>query len=65
MQALNLAVIRVKRNRLFRCLERGIIAGLPIKKWFPELENASLWCVTETKTKADIDQLAKTLREVL
>ncbi len=48
-----------------RCLERGVIAGLPIKKWFPELENASLWCVTETKTKTDIDLLAKTLREVL
>ncbi len=48
-----------------RCLERGVVAGLPIKKWFPELENASLWCVTETKTKADIDLLAKTLREVL
>ena len=29
MQALDLAVIRVKRNRLFRCLERGIqIAGM-------------------------------------
>ena len=48
-----------------RCLERGAIAGLPIKKWFPELENASLWCVTETKTKADIDLLAKVMKEVL
>jgi glycine dehydrogenase subunit 1 len=46
-------------------LERGIVAGLPIKKWFPELENASLWCVTETKTKADIDLLVKTLKEIL
>ncbi len=48
-----------------RFLDRGIIAGLPLKKWFPELENASLWCVTETKTKTDIDLLAKTLRETL
>jgi glycine dehydrogenase subunit 1 len=47
-----------------RLLERGVVAGLPIKKWYPELENASLWCVTETKTKADIDLLIKTLREV-
>ena len=46
-------------------LKRGIVAGLPIKKWYPELENASLWCVTETKTKADIDLLVKTLKEVL
>ena len=48
-----------------RLLKRGIIAGLAIAKWFPELENASLWCVTETKTKQDIDLLAKTLKEVL
>jgi glycine dehydrogenase subunit 1 len=48
-----------------RLLERGIVAGLPIKKWFPDLENASVWCVTETKTKADIDRLVKTLKEVL
>jgi glycine dehydrogenase subunit 1 len=46
-------------------LKRGIVAGLPIKKWYPELENASLWCVTETKTKADIDLLVKALKDVL
>jgi glycine dehydrogenase subunit 1 len=46
-------------------LKHGIVAGLPIKKWYPELGNASLWCVTETKTKADIDLLAKTLKEIL
>ncbi len=46
-------------------LEKGIAAGLSLKKWFPELENASLWAVTETKTKADIDHVAKALREVL
>ena len=48
-----------------KLLERGIVAGLPMKKWYPELENSSLWCVTETKTKADIDLLVKTLKEVL
>ncbi|MFA5975550.1 MAG: aminomethyl-transferring glycine dehydrogenase subunit GcvPA [Elusimicrobiota bacterium] len=46
-------------------LARGIVGGLPLKKWYPELEFSSLWCVTETKTKDDIDQLAKTLKEVL
>jgi glycine dehydrogenase subunit 1 len=46
-------------------LTRGIAGGLPLKKWYPELENASLWCVTETKTKGDIDLLVKTLKEVL
>jgi glycine dehydrogenase subunit 1 len=48
-----------------RLQEKGILGGLSLKKWYPELENASLWCVTETKTKGDIDQLVKTLREVL
>ena len=42
-----------------------IFGGLPLKKWYPELENASLWCVTETKTKGDIDGLVKVLKEVL
>ena len=48
-----------------RLLARDIVSGLPLKKWYPDLENASLWCVTETKTKSDIDQLARTLKEVL
>ena len=48
-----------------RLYDKGVVGGLSLKKWFPELENASLWCITETKTKADIDHLAKTLREVL
>jgi glycine dehydrogenase subunit 1 len=48
-----------------RLADKGIVSGLPLKKWYPELENASLWCVTETKTKGDIDQLVKAVREVL
>ncbi len=44
---------------------KGIVGGLPLKKWFPELENSSLWCVTETKTKGDIDDLVRTFKEVL
>jgi glycine dehydrogenase subunit 1 len=44
---------------------KNILGGVPLKKWYPELENASLWCFTETKTKGDIDTLARTLREVL
>ncbi len=46
-------------------LEKNILSGLPLKKWYPDLDNASLWCVTETKSKADIDQLVKTLKDVL
>jgi len=48
-----------------KLLQKNIVAGLPLKKWYPELDNASLWCVTETKTKTDIDNLARALKEVL
>lgn len=48
-----------------KLLERQVVAGLPIKKWYPDLDNATLWCFTETKTKADIDALAKALKEVI
>lgn len=46
-------------------LRQGIVGGLPLKKWYPELEYSSLWCVTETKTKGDIDQLVRAIREAL
>jgi glycine dehydrogenase subunit 1 len=48
-----------------KLFQQGIVGGLPLKKWYPELENASLWCITETKTKTDIDHLVKTVKEVL
>jgi glycine cleavage system P protein (glycine dehydrogenase) subunit 1 len=42
-----------------KLLERRIIGGFPLKKFYPELGNASLWCCTETTTKAAIDAAAK------
>jgi glycine dehydrogenase subunit 1 len=41
-----------------RLLEQGIVGGFPLKKFFPELGNASLWCCTELTTKAAIDKAA-------
>ncbi|MFQ5862325.1 MAG: aminomethyl-transferring glycine dehydrogenase subunit GcvPA [Candidatus Brocadiales bacterium] len=41
----------------------GIIGGLPLGRFYRELEGAMLFCVTEEKTKADIDKLVKALRE--
>jgi glycine dehydrogenase subunit 1 len=42
-----------------KLLEQKIVGGLPLKKFYPELGNASLWCCTETTTKASIDAAAK------
>jgi glycine dehydrogenase subunit 1 len=44
-----------------RLLEKKIIGGLPLKKWYPELGNASLWCATELTTKDQIDAAAGVL----
>ena len=47
-----------------RLLERRIIGGLPLSKWYPELGNASLWCATELNTREQIDQAAEVLTDV-
>src|ERR1700739_4090202 len=46
-----------------RLLEKKIIGGLPLKKWYPELGNATLWCATELTTKEQIDGAASVLAE--
>ena len=42
-----------------KLLGQQIIGGFPLKKFYPELNNTSLWCCTETTTKASIDAAAK------
>jgi glycine dehydrogenase subunit 1 len=46
-----------------RLLEKRIIGGLPLAKWYPELGNASLWCATELTTRGQIDSAAAVLAE--
>ena len=38
-----------------RGLGHKIVGGLPLKKFYPELGNASLWCCTEMTTRSSID----------
>ncbi|MDK2836330.1 MAG: glycine dehydrogenase subunit 1 [Thermosediminibacterales bacterium] len=45
-------------------LKHGIIGGLDLGKYYQELENHVLICVTETKTKKDIDLFIERLGEV-
>jgi glycine dehydrogenase subunit 1 len=42
-----------------RLLEKKIIGGLPLKKFYPELGNAILLCATEMTKRADMDTLAE------
>jgi len=38
-----------------RLLGHKIVGGLPMKKFYPELGNAALWCCTELTTRSMID----------
>src|SRR6185437_3512093 len=44
-----------------RLLEKKIIGGLPLKKWYPERGNASLWSATELTTREQNDPAAAVL----
>jgi glycine dehydrogenase subunit 1 len=45
-----------------KLLEKQIVGGLALAKWYPELgESATLWCATELTTKAQMDAAATVL----
>jgi glycine dehydrogenase subunit 1 len=48
-----------------RLLEKGIVAGLPLERYFPERKKDLLICVTEAHGKGAIDRLAASLKEAL
>jgi glycine dehydrogenase subunit 1 len=46
-----------------RLLEEKIIGGVALKRWYPELVNATLWCATELTSREQIDQAASVLAQ--
>jgi glycine dehydrogenase subunit 1 len=60
-------VVRATDGRVDELLAKaqaaGIFAGLPLGRWYPELEDCLLVAVTEKRTKAEIERLASILGE--
>jgi glycine dehydrogenase subunit 1 len=48
-----------------RLLDHGILAGLPLGRYYPRLSSSMLLCVTELNTREEIDRLAVALEEVI
>ena len=46
-----------------RLLGHKIVGGLPLKKFYPELKNAALWCCTELTARTMIDTAAGIVAE--
>jgi glycine dehydrogenase subunit 1 len=60
-------IIRDKHRRvgdvLFGGYAGGFFAGIPLARWYPELDDCFLVTVTEKRTKQEIDALAECLTE--
>jgi glycine dehydrogenase subunit 1 len=50
---------------LERCAERGIAAGYPLAREYPEYEDGLLVAITERRTRAQIDALAEALGDAV
>ncbi len=45
-----------------KLLKEGITGGFSLKKWYPELGNAVLYCITECCRDEDIERLLALLK---
>jgi glycine dehydrogenase subunit 1 len=46
-----------------RLLSKGIAAGIDLEPWYPDCRNTYLFCVTETVSKAIMDELIEEVRQ--
>jgi glycine dehydrogenase subunit 1 len=44
-----------------RLLDYKIVGGIDLSRWYPELQNCTLWCATEIITRTNIDTAANVL----
>jgi glycine dehydrogenase subunit 1 len=44
-----------------RLLDEKIVGGVELSRWYPELQNATLWCATEVIKREQIDRAARGL----
>jgi glycine dehydrogenase subunit 1 len=44
-----------------RLLENKIVGGIDLSRWYPEMQNCTLWCATEVVTREQIDTAASIL----
>lgn len=48
-----------------RLLDKKIIGGFPLQKFYPELGNAALWCCTELTTRESMDRATRELGQAV
>jgi len=46
-------------------MRKNIIPGVSLEKFYPELDNCGLVCVTEVSQKRGIDRFAEILTDIL
>jgi glycine dehydrogenase subunit 1 len=46
-----------------RCAQREIVPGIPLARWYPELADALLVCVTEMNDREEIDRFVRSAAE--
>ena len=59
-------VVRCKRKKvtavLKACQQADVLAGVPLGKWYPQLDDCFMVAVTEKRTKEEMDRLVGALR---
>jgi glycine dehydrogenase subunit 1 len=48
---------------LDRCAAARIVPGVPLRQWYPELEDCLLVCVTEMNEKEEIEHLVRVIAD--